>query len=309
MFRTFITFAVLFKRRVISLVLRLAFLCILIFFVPWYIVPIGLISGFNAVAVARSARARPKRVRPWKFARRVKAFRSLRVGRITLCFAQELAEHWDLQVILACCRQECEQLAGVFSEVHLRRIIVYLFANSKEVSEVFNRPAGGFAFPTDNIVVIAHDGFVRESVRHEMVHLFSARWNLHAPSIFREGLAVHLQGSEYGRPLDVNTSCHVGTEGRGIVSLVDEVAFFRDEQIHANYAIAGSFTRFLIRQHGWETYCHAYRTCTAKDFEATFQRAFRVTLQDAELQWRRELLVTNALFCGIRKRLQTRQSN
>ncbi len=307
MIRPLITFALLFKRQALVLFLLLAVLCAVVAITPWYLGLLGFGIGLLRSVTLQSVRVRPKRFRLGRFAWHVRRFRSIREGRITLHFPPELADQWDLPLVLSCCRQEFEQLARTFADVRLRHGHVYLFATSREISKVFERPSGGFALPNAKIIVIANDGFLRETIRHELVHLFSGRWNLQPPSILREGLAVHLQGSEYGQPLDVHTCYHLDRKDRGVASLLDETTFLRKNQIHANYVLAGSFTGFLIRRFGWDKYRDIYRKSTVKDFEATFQKCFLLTLQEAELQWRRELLVTSALFRGIKKHAQTQQ--
>ena len=301
MIRSLIALAVIFKRPVFFLTLLLVYLCAVIALTPWYVGVSCLVIGLIPAIAVRLATVQPNRVRLWKFAWHVRRFCSIREGPITLCYAPELADEWDLRLVLTCCRREYEHLARTFSDVPLRSGVVYLFANAKEISDIFSRPTVGFALPTANIVVIAHDGFLRETIRHELVHLFSGRWNLHSPSILREGLAVHLQGSEHGQPLDIHACYHLGAKNRNVISLLDETFFYRKDHLSANYIIAGSFTGFLIRRFGWEKYRYVYRKCMATGFGATFQRVFLLTLSEAELQWRRELFVTNEMLRRLKK--------
>jgi hypothetical protein len=117
----------------------------------------------------------------------------------------------------------------------------------------------------------------------------------------QEGLAVYLGGEWYGQTLDACAYSQFTSQRQSIISLLDETAFHRKDHLNANYAMAGSFTGFVVRRFGWDKYRYLYRTSTTKDFEATFQRVYRLTVQEAEFQWRSELIVTNALLHGISK--------
>jgi hypothetical protein len=51
---------------------------------------------------------------------------------------------------------------------------------------------GGTVLMHANAVLLAADCPLREGLRHELAHLFAFRWNLHAPPLVQEGLAVWL---------------------------------------------------------------------------------------------------------------------
>jgi hypothetical protein len=59
--------------------------------------------------------------------------------------------------------------------------------------------------------------------------------------------------------------------------------------------LAGSFTGFLLRRHGWEAYRRLYRLCDGLRFRAKFEKCFGVTLEKAEWQWRNEMTVPEIL--------------
>src|SRR5262249_47710441 len=137
---------------------------------------------------------RPERSRVLRLVWQTRWFCWVRAGRITLYFAPELKDNWDLELIRVCCRQEFDQLSRTFSDVRLRRAVVYLLADTTRVSKIFGHPAAGLALVSAKAIVIAEGGFLRETIRHELVHLFAGRWNQYPPSILREGLAVYLAG-------------------------------------------------------------------------------------------------------------------
>ena len=70
---------------------------------------------------------------------------------------------------------------------------------------------------------------------------------------------------------------------------------------NACYALAGSFTGFLIRRYGVEAYRKFFRKTDALNFQSTFRKIFGVTFAKAEWQWRTQLLTTAVL----KRRLQT----
>jgi hypothetical protein len=63
-----------------------------------------------------------------------------------------------------------------------------------------------------------------------------------------------------------------------------------EPQRHASYLLAGSFTGFLLRRFGSSAYQQLYRMCDGSQFRAKFQKCFGVTLDEAERQWRYQVL-------------------
>jgi hypothetical protein len=298
MIRFLVTTAILFKRQALFILCLLLFLGVEIMVYRSYWALFAVCVGIVPQVALRFFSERSKQL--WRLAWRARRLRAAREGPITLCFAPELADSWDLELIRACCRQEFEQLARTFSDVRLRRVLVYLFADPAEIGKIFWRPAVGVAFSSANLIVIAKDGFLRGTIRHELVHLFAGQWNLRPPSILREGLAVYLEGGRYGQPLDAYACWQLHLQGQNIAALLDETTF-HCKDLNANYGLAGSFTGFLIRRFGWDKYRCMYRASTTKDFEAIFQKVYSLTVQEADAQWRNELIVTNALLSGINK--------
>jgi hypothetical protein len=301
MIRFLATFVMLFKRQALVGSFLFLFLGAEIVVYRSYWALFAVCVGIVPQIALRLVNDRSERSQVLRLVWQTRRFRRVREGRITLCFAPELADNWDLELIRACCRREFDQLARTFSDVRLRRAVVYLLADATEVSKIFGRPAAGLALVSGKAIVIAEGGFLRETIRHELVHLFAGRWKLHPPSILREGLAVYLAGERYGQPLDSYAYSQLKLQRQSIISLLDEATFHSKDRIHASYAIAGSFTGFLIRRFGWEKYQCVYRTSTTKDFEAIFQRVYSFTVQEAESQWRCELIVTSSLLRGINK--------
>ena len=67
--------------------------------------------------------------------------------------------------------------------------------------------------------------------------------------------------------------------------------FFSDIHRHSCYLLAGSFTGFLIRRYGWNAYCSFYRNCDSVFLLLQFKQRFGVSLEQAEQEWRRALIL------------------
>jgi tetratricopeptide (TPR) repeat protein len=75
---------------------------------------------------------------------------------------------------------------------------------------------------------------------------------------------------------------------------VPDRIFYQDRPNH--YALAGSFTGFLIQQFGLEAYRRWFRKAAHRNFETVFKKAFGLTLTSAERQWRGGLLARRQEF-------------
>jgi len=115
-------------------------------------------------------------------------------------------------------------------------------------------------------------------------------------------LAVWLQGTEAGAPIDEAALPHLRHRSLQLPVMLKE-SIFRDPcREHACYLLAGSFAGFLIRRFGWRRYRRFYRTvANCGCYRWVFRRHFGLTLDEAERQWRRELVVPEA----IRRRMRS----
>jgi hypothetical protein len=126
-----------------------------------------------------------------------------------------------------------------------------------------------------------------------LVHLFAGRWGWPAPAVNSEGLAVWLQSTESDIPIDTAVLGHLRHRGLRLPAMLKK-SFFRDPcREHACYLLAGSFTGFLVRRFGWRTYRRFYRAVVGWGgfYRWVFRRHFGLTLEQAEWQWRNELIV------------------
>jgi hypothetical protein len=128
-------------------------------------------------------------------------------------------------------------------------------------------------------------------LQHELAHLFSYRWNSHVPPLFGEGLSTWLQDTHFGDPIDElarDLLCEAESKLR---LLFDKTFFFHPEHYWRSYILAGSFSGFLIRRFGWETYkCLYYQLRADGRDDLRFTECFGLPLEDAEGQWRQDIL-------------------
>jgi len=226
----------------------------------------------------------------WRFARRVRHFHTITDGRVVLHHEPGLERDRDLRSLIRQCREDHDSLAKRFQFTLRRRPVVYLFRHYRDIGKLFGPEYGGAALTPATASVIADDSVVSESLRHELVHLFAARWRLAAPPLLDEGLAVWLQETSQGETIDAAARPWVCDSKLRLRTLLNRHFFFAEPHRHACYLLAGSFTGFLLRRYGWPAYRRLFRVCDRIRFSAEFEKSFGVTLEEAERQWRHELL-------------------
>jgi hypothetical protein len=129
---------------------------------------------------------------------RVWRFRSFSSSRVLLHYAAVLERHQSPAALPERCESELDDLAQQFG-FPIRRVVVFLFPTNREFNSIYGRRVGGFALDGADAVVVADDENLGQAVRHELVHLFAARWNRQAPPLFQKGLAVWLQEAQHGK--------------------------------------------------------------------------------------------------------------
>ena len=169
------------------------------------------------------------------------------------------------------------------------RVLVYLFALTSEIGEIFGKEYGGLALSRTKTIVVPQDR-LKEVLRHELAHLFAAQWSPWTSPLLQEGLATHLQGKVDGRPVDFRAFPHSLSRELRMRKLLQESFFFGRLETQACYVLAGSFTGFLIRRFGWEMYSTYYRKANRLNYHKLFVKCFGITLVQAEWQWRDELM-------------------
>jgi hypothetical protein len=234
----------------------------------------------------------------WRLVRCAWRFQTIRNPRIVLRFESGCHSHVRRQKIARVCEDQLDDLAEQFGFSLRRPVTVFLLRDTEQVTHVYGRLCAGFAIVPANAIVIAPTCNLtpEELIRHELVHLFAGRWGSLKPVLNSEGLAVWLQATEGGVPIDVAALPHVRHRGLRLPAML-KTSFFRDPcREHACYMLAGSFTGFLINRYGWRAYRRFYRAVANWGcYRWVFRRHFGLSLEQAEKEWRSELIVPEVL--------------
>jgi hypothetical protein len=157
----------------------------------------------------------------------------------------------------------------------------------------FGKPMGGTV--RMGAIFLAANTMNRATLRHELGHLFSLRWNGAAPPIMAEGLSTWLQATDRGRTIDA-AACPICLLARPeLKKLLDRKYFFDEAHQHNCYVLAGSLTSFLIRRHDWDRYRRFNRKTWPRRFGSRFQKVFGLSLMEAERRWLAEVLAMATL--------------
>jgi hypothetical protein len=211
-------------------------------------------------------------------------FRTLESDRVSLLFPAGLDEVFDLQETIRWSESDLDDFSKRFDIRLGRRLTVVLVSSHQHLTEDFAHPMGGTALWQANAVILAADSPWRDGLRHELAHLFAFRWNMSAPPLIQEGLAVWLQritpehsdiAENVGSLLPFETDPSLMLEQR---------YFFASDRVHRSYALAGGFTAFLIRRFGWDQYRQFYTKAVHRRFRSVFRRQFGMSFEDA---WQR----------------------
>lgn len=226
----------------------------------------------------------------WRFSRQVRRFLTAENTRIVLHYEPELEGGETISALLQSCQLELDDLTRWFGFPLRGRVTVYLFARWQNIRAIFGPNYRGTAIFRANAIIIARDNYVPVLMRHELVHLFAARWNIFAPPLLSEGLAVYLQGVIWEQPIGAAVLPLLRQGVPKLPSLLRSKYFFAEPQRRSCYTLAGSFTGFLIRRFGWDRYRRLYRRCDGFRFRAKFRKCIGVSLEEAEWQWRNEVM-------------------
>jgi len=226
------------------------------------------------------------------FAKKVWCFQRVAAPGIRLLYDPELQNLGISSSILQTCQTELQRLGEHFGFSLPGELRIFLFAHWKEIGRIFGQPAGAISLVRFNTILIGSDHpYMRETLRHELTHLFPGRWDWLVPPLLREGLATWLQGSYWGQQIDAAALPYLKDDEPRITSLLSRKFFYSDPHRQSSYVLAASFTGFLIRTYGWERYQKLYRRATAIDFKVQFKKCIGTKLEVAESQWRHEALV------------------
>lgn len=239
---------------------------------------------------------------PWRLLQASRPFLTTSAQRFVLRYDPQLGGVADAQEVLDQAERVLSELESVFGRLPLswynrpvgtvfrRRINLYLFRSVKGVQEVFGKEYGGLALPSLHVIVVPFVGLpLDETVRHELTHLFTHRWNPVAPPLLREGVSTWVQGTFLGYPVHGTAAVLVRQGGFPLGHLLDARFFFREENCRQCYVLAGSFTGFLVRRFGWDSYRRFYGRAGGR-FDAKFRKHFGLSLEETERVWREKVL-------------------
>jgi tetratricopeptide (TPR) repeat protein len=235
-----------------------------------------------------------------RFGLRVRRFQSRVEGEIVLRCAPAAAARIDVQQILRWCNDALTELTVRLQCSLKRRLTVFVFDHQFDLSRFFARHLRGCALPGADAIIVAADGLLamknpEELLHHEIAHLLSRSWGRLEPALKSEGLATWAQGTIEAKPVDSAALADLlSNPWWPLWSLLPDRIFYQDRL--NRYAIAGSFTGFVIRRFGLEAYRRWFRKAKRWNFESAFKKAFGLTLTSAERQWRRDLLARRKEF-------------
>jgi len=240
----------------------------------------------------------------WRLSRRVLRFRTVSGDRVTLLFPAGLVGVVESQEVMRWSESDLDELSQRFGIRLPRRLTVVLISSHNDLSADFGRRTGGTVVVHANAVVLAADCPLRNVLRHELAHLFAARWNVYPPPLLQEGLAVWFEGTEHdGVPTREDAGRLICQSDIDLAPLLDHRYFFSVANVHRCYALAGGFTGFLIRRFGWDGYRNYYRMADRWTFRAQFVRQFGMSLEEAWQGWRDESMVMEVLGQRLREDL------
>jgi hypothetical protein len=177
------------------------------------------------------------------------------------------------------------------------RVTIYLFQWDRTIQEVFKVRALACAVPALNAVAVTYQPkkALPELLRHELTHLFVARpWNRRTPPLLSEGLPAWIERTANGFSVDRLAANAIGPRQGALRPLLNPKIFFHDQFVLNSYALAGSFTGFLLRRFGREPYLRFYNAMyDGRDFDARFAAHFGESFETAENTWRLQVVWGN----------------
>ena len=262
----------------------MAFSPVLALLVAPILVPVAL--GILALGLGACWRNKPLWLRLFA---RVQRFATLSGVNVRLHYDAALRPQLEAQGVLATCEQGLAALASLLGLSWRGRLVVYLFPSPTDVSPISGRRNRGIFVVEAGVILVALDEMWQLTFRHEAAHLLSLRLGWLGPALKSEGLAVW--AAALGEEADLNqwAALTQGPEEIPLSAMVNDSSFRAPARETACYWAAGSFTGYLIRQHGWPAYLQFYRQAGPRTFHPALERAFGTTLAEEEKRWRQGL--------------------
>jgi tetratricopeptide (TPR) repeat protein len=239
---------------------------------------------------------------PWRLSRRVRGFSTAKTRRFSLLFPAGLDEAIDLEEFARWSELDLDDLSQRLGLQMKRPLTIVLVSSHRDLTNDFGRPMGGVALAHANAALLAADCPLREGLRHELTHLFSFQWNVLAPPLVQEGLAVWAQRITPDQTVAVEEMDRALSSGADPLQMLDRRYFFAPERMRMSYILAGAFTEFLICQFGWENYRRFYIKAYRRTFRRVFQRHFGVTVEEAWRRWHDESVASARQKPGLEQK-------
>jgi tetratricopeptide (TPR) repeat protein len=239
---------------------------------------------------------------PWRLSRRVTGFSTAKTRRFSLLFPVGLDEAIDLEEFVRWSELDLDDLSQRLGLQMKRPLTIVLVSSHRDLTNDFGRPMGGVAVAHANAALLAADCPLREGLRHELTHLFSFQWNVFAPPLVQEGLAVWAQSIAPDQTDTVEDMDRALSSGADPLQMLERRYFFAPERMNMSYILAGAFTEFLICQFGWDCYRRFYIKAYRRTFRRVFQRHFGVTVEEAWRRWHDESVATARQKPGLEQK-------
>ncbi len=202
-----------------------------------------------------------------------------------LHFRPQLSHRITREGIPKACQSTFDALLPWFGAP--KALAIYLFENEHEINRIMGQPLA-HAIPQFNAALVPLGATFHRALRHELAHLFATRLGPLGPPLKSEGLAVWV---EFGgqSPFLAQDALQLLAERGGLAGFAQAAPFLNPHTRDTSYLIAGSFTGFLIGRFGWGDYCRFYMAANLRNFLPAFERAFSLSLAQAESLWRQQL--------------------
>jgi hypothetical protein len=256
--------------------------CYLLFFVG-----LGLLLPALGLILCLIFKPWRGRAWPWRLLKHVRRFRTVGNERVLVHYSPDLADRWNLTLLMQRFQEEVDFLTGEFGFPPRRRVAVYLLSDCRPMVTIFAPGYHGVALGRANAIVVPDDYSLWETVRHELAHLFAYRWRGGAPTQLAEGIAVWMQSKKWTTSIHTEARKVCGESVPPVCQLLDHAGFFAEPHCESSYVVAGSFTGFLIARYGWARYQQLYSRSSVDRFKRTFERCCGESMETAEALWKR----------------------
>jgi hypothetical protein len=279
-----ITLLSVFRPTIVQLFAYSTFIFILLRILSWnHLVSYVLASLLALLLIHRSRWL-------WPLIKCVSDFIPFEGTQVQVFYDATLGGTWKPSVIVEDCERQLVELSSALGIRFRGKLLVFFFANSKEIGKIFGRYYGATALPRFNAIVIGNSDYVQETIRHELTHLLTAQWQNDAPPLLAEGIATWIAGSHFGQVIHATAQAILLNAPPKLELLLTRRFFFSDAHRRRCYILAGSFTGFLIRRYGWDKYRRLYRHSYDIGFRLSFKQLMGITFEAAENLWRDEII-------------------